>query len=252
LARAEQRKKRPKTIAATEETVPAATANVSPEEEEAPLARAEIASTLIHGIEGVPNLASLKPRPKDRSWYSSPLKASHLNFKQARTAMENTEDQFYKMSNAINPKHQPEDENWAYVNSMVVTTDQTTTPPRNGFGNKNRNLITGDVDAVNTKVRVLVAHGGREGAKKMFEQLLRSGMFEDEIDRYVEQRDRSIFGESLTFNPSCELVTSNDELHDIRKKKTENRQRAEKQRSAEEVDNDADIGAYVAESDDFA
>jgi hypothetical protein len=81
--------------------------------------------------------------------------------------------------------------------------------------------------------------------------LLRSGEFEDEIDIHVKQRDGDVFGESSTFNPSCELVTSKDELHDIRKKKAENRQRAEKQHTAEEIDNDPDIGAEVAETDDF-
>lgn len=49
------------------------------------------------------------------------------------------------------------------------------------------------------------------------------------------------------------MMASQEQLHESRNKKKIERQRAEKQRSAEEVDNDADIGATVVdvEVDDF-
>ena len=79
-------------------------------------------------------------------------------------------------------------------------------------------------------------------------------MFEaTEINRYVEQRNSRIFEGSSISNTSCEMMASQEQLHESRNKKKIERQRAEKQRSAEEVDNDADIGATVVdvEVDDF-
>jgi len=241
----ERRKKKQKT------TSQPAVATATPEEETSTTRRIEIPSKFVHAMEGVCNLASLRSKPKDRTRYASPTKASHLNSKQARAATEKLEDQFYKSANTIDPKHQPGDETWTELNSMVVTTDQTTSPPRSGFRKENRNIITGNPDAVPTKVRVLVAHGGEEGAKNMFQHLLHTGMFDDEINRYVEQRNSRVIEEFSISSTSREMVTSKEQLHTIRNKNAAERQRAEKQRSAEEVDNDADIGATVTVSDDF-
>eukprot|EP00986_Skeletonema_menzelii_P002645 scaffold735_cov114-Skeletonema_menzelii.AAC.1 len=209
----ERRKKKQKT------TSQPAVATATPEEETSTTRRIEIPSKFVHAMEGVCNLASLRSKPKDRTRYASPTKASHLNSKQARAATEKLEDEFYKSANTIDPKHQPGDETWTELNSMVVTTDQTTSPPRSGFGKENRNIITGNPDAVPTKVRVLVAHGGEEGAKNM----------------YVEQRNSRVIEGSSISSTSLEMVTSKEQLHTIRNKNAAERQRAEKQRSAEEL-----------------
>ena len=247
IDKSEQTKKQKTTTTTTDSTAEPAVATASPEEEPTTRRTIEIPSTRVHGIEGVSNLASLTSTRKDRATYDSPKKASHLNSKQARAATGKVEDQFFKAANTIDPKHKPADEMWAERNSMIVSTDQTTSPPRNGYGNKKRNVITGDPNAVPTNVRLLVAHGGEEGAKKMFTHLLHTGMFDEEINKYVQGRDDSVFS-----NNSLEVVTSKEQLCDIRNKKSTERQRAEKQRSTEDVEKDKKIGATTTQSDDFA
>eukprot|EP00986_Skeletonema_menzelii_P016586 scaffold15112_cov80-Skeletonema_menzelii.AAC.1 len=76
-------------------------------------------------------------------------------------------------------------------------------------------------------------------------------MFDDEINRYVEQRNSRVIEGSSISSTSLEMVTRKEQLHTIRNKNAAEWQRAEKQRSAEEVDYDADIGATVTVSDDF-
>lgn len=122
-------------------------------------------------------------------------------------------------------------------------------PSKTGVGSLNRNLIVDNPDAVHTKVRTDVSHGGEEGMKQMVLALLKTGHFDDVIDTYMDQRDRSAVPLA---NVSFEAVTNLGDMEELRRKDKEKRQRAEKQRTNEDIDNDADIGAIVEETDDFA
>jgi hypothetical protein len=236
-----ERRKKQKTTTATAAVVTASTEGEGAGAEP----RVEIYSAQIDGLEGASSLSSLRARPKEPALYSSPRRASQLNNKQARQARANLEDQFFQSGNSINPKHKPSDENWANVNSVLVTADQTTTPPRIGYGKKDRNIIQGDPNAVPTNIRVHVAHGGEDAVKRIFLQMLQSRMFDEEVDKYVSERDNTAF-DWINYEQLNE-----DELRERREKIASDRQRAEKQRSVEEVNNDPDIGATTTVSNDF-
>lgn len=242
-----ERRKRQKTTTATAAVVTASTegegegAGAEPPAQQ----RVEIFSAQIDGLEGAGSLSSLRPRPKEAALYSSPKKASHLNNKQARQARANMQDQFFKTANSINPKHKPIDEHWANVNSLLATVDQTTAPPRIGYGKKTRNIIQGNPEAVTTNISVHVAHGGEDAAKRIFLQLLQSGKFDEEVDKYVSERETTAF-DSINYEQLNE-----DQLRERREKIAADRQRAEKQRSVEEVNNDPNIGATTTVSNDF-
>ena len=71
-------------------------------------------------------------------------------------------------------------------------------------------------------------------------------MFDEEVDKYVSERDNTAF-DWINYEQLNE-----DELRERREKIAADRQRAEKQRSVEEVNNDPDIGATTTTvSNDF-
>ena len=113
------------------------------------------------------------------------------------------------------------------------------------YGKKTRNIIQGDPNAVATNIRVHIAHGGEDAVKRIFLQMLQSGMFNEEVDKYVRERDTKAY-DSINYEQLNE-----DELRERREKIAADRQRAEKQRSVEEVNNDPDIGATTTLSNDF-
>ena len=188
----------------------------------------EIPSKVVDSEMAASSLVSNTRRPKDRSRYASPTKASHINCKQSRAAQEKLQDQFYKSSNTIDPKHKPEDETWANRNQILLTINQASSPPRAGRVHSNRNVIVGDPAAVGTNIRLDVAHGGMEGVQETILNLMRTGQFDDTINKYMEERAN---GAPPCGNVSFEAVTSKGEMMKLREMEKDKRQRAEKTRT---------------------
>ena len=186
-----------------------------------------------------------KTKQKGRPQYSLPSCPSQLNDRAARRADNTLVDQFYKSSRSITPP--PGSTNWAPKNNLLVTMDGTTMAKRLGGSRKDRNVVAFGETAPTT-LRVSTGHGGEKQIRLMVKQLVESGSFDEEVMEYSRRR---ILGPIQNPQHTVKFVENAQSAVEERNDLQAERMFAGRQRSADDIANDNNIGSVRTEVDSF-
>jgi hypothetical protein len=183
---------------------------------------------------------------KERPRYSVPEKASDLNDKAARGAKAQLNKQFAKTARSITPPPGVDASNWAQSQAMLVYCDTMSDPRRRSGTAKDRNIVSREAARVaKPNVTLCMARGGIDESRVVMEQLLKTGRYDDlvrarhEVIRQHEQQELAPAndGVNLTVADNGDALLAMQEAH------LEERAAAEKERSPDDIANDAKVGA---------
>jgi len=185
---------------------------------------------------------NLDKKKNERSQYSHVTLPSQLTDKKARAAIRRQEEQFALSARSYTAAEGANTDNWAEVNCLLLKVERGVTEiPRYSGLSKTRNIVPVNTTP-NTNLSAIVGHGGMGALHSMFDALLDTGEFDNNIARYQQRRASN---KSTT---SMELVSSNEVL-DMHKKKKDARKSADQNQSTAEVASNPNSGVLYEEVD---
>ena len=180
---------------------------------------------------------------RKRPLYSNPTKAVHLSDGPYRKSRDRLDHQFGQTARSYTPPPGVDSSNWVEQNKVLFSLDGTNDAERTRSNNRNKKGST----VQEPTLRAVVAHGGVDSIKAMFGHLASTGMFDDE----VQARHNQLSNGTAT-NASISIIESGEDLLTQLEEQKKKSAGASKKKSFEEIANNPDVGADVAEANSWS
>ena len=140
------------------------------------------------------------------------------------------EKQFEKTARSITPPPSIDTTNWAKPNISMIRLEKTAPPPRIAGPAKDRNLVGSDSALLSTKLTFHAANGGEEAVHEMFQSMMDSGQFNEQILAYARALQNATLPNTKT---TLRVVGTGDKIAGMHAVEDGNRATAETSRTLE-------------------